>query len=86
MEVVVPLFRYTLKLGNETKTVELRKSNPQGWLFEAVRSSYPEIFSRRADDIMRLGLEKDVQAKQAWHAICADSPHDLHIHVMQLKR
>lgn len=82
----MPLFRYTLTLGNETKTVELRKSNPQGWLFEAVRSSYPEIESRRPGDIMRLRRMKDPSAKQTWHAIFADSPQDLHIQVIQLKR
>jgi hypothetical protein len=85
MEIFMPLFRYSLTLGSETKTIELRKSNPQGWLWEAVRSAYPEIESRRPGEIMRLRLTKDATAKQTWHATFVDGPRHLHIQVVQIR-
>ena len=85
MESMMPLFRYSLELGSETKTFELRKSNPQGWLWEAVRSAYPEIESSRRGDVMRLRLTKDATAKRKWHATFADDLQDLNIQVVQIR-
>ncbi|KIC08398.1 hypothetical protein RA19_20750 [Leisingera sp. ANG-M1] len=80
----MPQFLYSLTYGTETKTVELRKSNPQGWLLQAVETSFPEVASRRAEDIMRLRLEKAVGRKQAWQASLIDGAHDLIIQVSQV--
>ena len=55
-ESALPLFVYTMTRGGQSKTVELRKSNPQGWLLSAVREASPEVASRSADRRSQLGL------------------------------
>lgn len=79
----MPLFCYSLTCADETRTAELRKSNPQGWLLQAVEATYPEIASRRAADIMRLRLKKVGGQKPIWRTRLDDEPHDLHIQVEQ---
>lgn len=81
----MPLFRYSLTLGGETKTIELRKSNPQGWLSQAVRSTYPEIESRRPGEIMRLRLTEDATVNETWHATFCDGSQNLNIKVAKIK-
>ena len=80
----MPLFNYRLTYANETRTTELRKSNPQGWLFQAVEATFPEIASRRAADIQRLPLEKVSGRKQTWLANLGDGPNELVIHIVQV--
>lgn len=76
----MPSFSYSLTRGNETKLTVLRKSNPQGWLYDAVRATFPEVAARRANDIIRLRLEK-AEGAESWQAILADDPSDLVISV-----
>jgi hypothetical protein len=77
------MFIYTITRGAEAKTVALRKSNPQGWLWDAVREAFPEVASSRAIDVMRLRLIKPVEAVEAWHCSLADPEADLVIHVVK---
>ena len=76
----MPSFSYSLTRGNETKLTVLRKSNPQGWLFDAVRATFPDVAARRGNDIIRLRLEK-AEGAESWLAILADEPSDLVIRV-----
>ena len=76
----MPSFSYSLTRGDETKVTVLRKSNPQGWLFDAVRATFPDVAARRATDIIRLRLEK-VEGAESWQATLADEPSDLVIRV-----
>jgi hypothetical protein len=84
-EFDMPLFRYHLTRGSEMKTTELRKSNPQGWLLDAVRATFPEVASRRSGDVMRLRLETVEGGKQSWRAILRDEPADLLIQVTEAR-
>jgi len=81
----LPLFLYTITRGDERKLVELRKSNPQGWLLKAVGEAFPEVASRLAGVIMRTRLEPIQCAKQSWKATVSDGPIDLSILVIQKK-
>ena len=81
----MPLFRYHITLGSETKTTELRKSNPQGWLLDAVKATFPDFASRRGGDVMRLRLLAVEGAKQSWHATLRGEPVDLLIQVVQAR-
>ena len=82
----MPLFRYRITRGAETRTVDLRKSNPQGWLLQAVMEAFPEVASRRAADISRLRLEPLDGVRQSWRATLPDEPDDLRIEVAQMRR
>lgn len=77
----MPLFRYSITHGSETKTAELRKSNPQGWLLDAVKATFPDVALRRGVDVMRLRLVAVEGAKQFWRATLHDVPVDLLIQV-----
>ena len=66
----MPSFTYSLTRGNETKLTVLRKSNPQGWLFDAVRATFPDLAARRGNDIIRLRLEK-AEGAEIWRATLA---------------
>jgi hypothetical protein len=79
----MPTFQYRITCGAETKAVELRKSNPQGWLLEAVTATFPAVASRRPGDVMRLRLVP-TGAKQSWRAILPDEP-DLIIEVSEVR-
>jgi hypothetical protein len=81
----MPLFSYSLTRGNETRTTQLRKSNPQGWLLQAVNATFPDVASRRGGDIMRLRLQVVAGVKQTWRATLTDEPSDLLIQVTQSK-
>lgn len=81
----MPLFRYSITRGSETKTTEVRRSNPQGWLLDAVKATFPDVASRRGVDVMRLRLVPVEQAKQSWHATLRDEPVDLHIQVARTR-
>ena len=81
----MPLFRYQITHGSETKTVELRKSNPQGWLFDAVKATFPEVATRRGGDVMRLRLETVGGEKQSWRTTLHDEPCDLLIQVAETR-
>ncbi|SFK69236.1 hypothetical protein SAMN02799626_04934 [Caulobacter sp. UNC279MFTsu5.1] len=81
----MPLFRYHITHGSETKTVELRKSNPQGWLLDAVRATFPEVATRRGGDVMRLRLETVDGVKQSWRAALHDEPSGLLIQVAETR-
>lgn len=81
----MPLFRYHITHGSETKTVELRKSNPQGWLLDAVRATFPEVATRRGGDVMRLRLETVDGVKQPWRTRLHDEPSDLLIQVAETR-
>lgn len=76
----MPSFSYSLTRGKETKLAVLRRSNPQGWLFDAVRATFPDVAARRGDDIIRLRLEK-AEGAESWRATLADEPSDLVIRV-----
>jgi hypothetical protein len=69
--------------GGQNKTVELRKSNPQGWLLDAVREAFPEVASRMGAEIMRTRLEPSQRIKQSWSATVFDGDMDLFISVTQ---
>jgi hypothetical protein len=84
-EIEMPLFRYHITRGSETKTTELRKSNPQGWLLDAVKATFPDVASRRGGDVMRLRLVAGHGVKQSWHATLQDPPIDLVIQVAQAR-
>jgi hypothetical protein len=79
----MPTFTYRVTCGGETRTTELRKSNPQGWLPEAVRATFPDLASRRAGDVLRLRLNAVKGQKQTWHAVLLDEPSEVLIHVVQ---
>jgi len=79
----MPLFSYTLTHGNENRTTELRKSNPQGWLLDAVQGTFPDVASRRGADIIRLRLQTVGDTNQTWCATLIDEPTNLLIHVTQ---
>ncbi len=64
----MPIFSYQITYKNCAKTVELKKSNPQGWLPEAISACLPEIAALRANDIQRLRLERVQDAKEKWVA------------------
>ncbi len=81
----MPTFSYTLTRGSETKTTELRKSNPQGWLLHAVQATFPDVADRRSDDVIRLRLMAVDGLKQTWRAVLADEPSDLSIYVVQTR-
>jgi hypothetical protein len=81
----MPLFRYSITHGNETKITELRKSNPQGWVLEAVRATFPEVAHRRGGDVMRLRLEAVDGVRQSWRASLHDGPTDLLIKVAEAR-
>lgn len=81
----MPLFRYSITRGSETRTTELRKSNPQGWLLDAVKETFPDVASRRAGDVMRLRLVAVEGANQSWHTTLRDEPVDLLIQVAQAR-
>ena len=83
---IMPLFSYTLTRGTETRTTELRRSNPQGWLLDAVRATFPDIASRRDGDVMRLRLEPVAGAQRTWLATLDDQPGDLQVYVVQTRR
>jgi len=80
----MPLFSYRLSYANETRTTELRKSNPQGWLLQAVEATFPDVASRHAADIRRLRFEKVTDRKQTWLAKLGDGPNELVIHIVQV--
>jgi hypothetical protein len=82
----VPLFTYTISQDAETRTTQLRKSNPQGWLPQAVIATFPEVASRRAHDIWQIRLEPVEGARQTWRARLHDEPADLVIVVTQTKK
>ena len=79
----MPTFQYRITRGAETKTTDLRKSNPQGWLLDAVKATFPEIASRRGGDVMRLRLVANDGEKQSWKATLRDEPEDLVIEVSE---
>jgi len=81
----MPLFSYSLTRGSEARTVQLRKSNPQGWLIEAVRATFPDIAVKRANAIVRLRLEAVAAGSQTWHATLVDEPSNLLIYVVQTR-
>lgn len=72
----MPSFSYSVTRGVETKLTVLRKSNPQGWLIDAVRATFPEVAARRGNDIIRLRLKK-TEGAESWQATLADEPSDL---------
>lgn len=81
----MPLFNYSITLGGETRTVEMRRSNPQGWLIEAVKAVFPDLATRRAGEIIRLRLEKAEDGGEAWKAVLNDPPDTVLIHVVKMK-
>ena len=81
----MPTFEYRITCGAETKTTNLRKSNPQGWLLDAVTATFPDVASRRSSDVMRVRLVAISDAKQCWKAILRDEPHDLVIEVSEAR-
>lgn len=83
--ITLPLFLYTITTGGQRKLVELRKSNPQGWLLRAVGEAFPEVASRLAGVIMRTRLEPIQCAKQSWKTTVPDGAIDLSILVIQKK-
>lgn len=81
----MPLFTYTITRGAEVRTAQLRKSNPQGWLLEAVSATFPEVASRRGAAIIRLRLDPGDGPRRTWRAKLVDQPADLAIHVEEIK-
>lgn len=81
----MPLFSYSITHGKETRVTQLRKSNPQGWLLDAVQATFPDVASRRGSDVIRLRLEAVDGAERAWRATLRDEPSDLRIHVTQTR-
>lgn len=83
-------FNYTLTCGSEARTTELRRSNPQGWLPDAVRATFPDLAARRADDLRiqleaRIELEAVDGLKQIRRAVSTDEPSDLLIRLTQTR-
>lgn len=85
LEIEMPLFRYHITRGAETKTTELRQSNPQGWVLDAVQATFPDIALRRGGDVIRLRLEVVDGMKKSWRATLADEPANLVIQVDQAR-
>lgn len=81
----MPLFRYTITCGNETRTAEIRKSNPQGWVAEVIAKLFPEITSTRPSHYWSVPLEKPDPRKEVWHGTLLNEPEDLLIHVVKIK-
>lgn len=81
----MPLFRYHITRGGQTRTTDLRKSNPQGWLLDALVATFPEVASRRGGDVVRLRLEAIEGVKQSWQATLRDEPADLLIQVTEAR-
>lgn len=81
----MPLFRYSLAFGPSSKVVELRRSNPQGWLYKAVEEAFPEIGQRRRQDLLRLRLMR-IDQREAWRATMSDGPNDLLIEVTKISK
>lgn len=79
----MPTFQYRITRGAETKTTNLKKSNPQGWLVDAVQATFPEVASRRSGDVMRLRLVANGGVRRSWKAILRDEPEDLVIEVTE---
>lgn len=79
----MPTFTYTFTFAGETKKADLRKSNPQGWLPDAVKATFPELAARRAADILRLRLNRVDGARQTWGAVLIDEVSDVLIQVTQ---
>lgn len=82
----MPEFIYTMTRGSETRATTLRRSNPQGWLFDAVREAFPDVCDRRADDLIRLRLQRINRGVEAWRCILPDTPADLVINVVKSKK
>jgi len=80
------LLTYTMTVGSETRTTELRRSNPQGWLSEAVREAFPEVSARRGTDLIRLRLQRVIGMAEAWQCTLSDTPCDLVIKVVKSKK
>lgn len=81
----MPKFQYRITCGAEIKTTNFRKSNPQGWLFDAVKATFPEVALRRSGDVMRLRLVANCGVRQSWKAILHDEPEDLIIEVTEAR-
>jgi hypothetical protein len=86
LELDMPLFRYENTRGRETKTTELRKSNPQGWLPDAVRATFPDVASRRSGDLWDIRLTSIAGENESWRATLRDEPDDLVIRVTKMRR
>ena len=82
----MPEFTYTMTRGSETRTTTLRRSNPQGWLIVAVKEAFPELYDRRATDLIRLRLEPVNNAVEAWKCTLPDPPASLVINVIKSKK
>lgn len=82
----MPLFLYTLTRGDQTKLVEMRKGNPQGWLLQVVHEAFPEMAARVPGTIMRTRLVPTPGVKQSWSATVLDEVMNLSIQVIQKKR
>jgi hypothetical protein len=80
----MPTFRYRLTLGDETKETDLRSSNPQGWLLDAVRATFPEIASNRASELIRVKLQPIEGASEQWHAKLVCGANSLFISVVRI--
>ncbi|MFT4253704.1 MAG: hypothetical protein QM608_14610 [Caulobacter sp.] len=78
----MPLFRYDVTYAGETRATELRKSNPQGWLLDAVRATFPEVAARRGGEVLRLRLATAEGVGRAWSA---GLDGDLLVRVVQLR-
>lgn len=76
----MPRLSYSVTRGNETKLTVLTKTNPQGWLIDAVRATFHEMAARLGNDIIRLRLEK-AEGAESWQATLADEHSDLVIRV-----
>lgn len=82
----MPLFTYTINQGEVTRTFQMRKSNPQGWLPEAVIATFPEMASRLGHDIWRIRLEPVEGAPQTWRASHRDERGHLSIFVTETNK
>lgn len=82
----MPLFRYEITRGRETKLTEVRKSNPQGWLPDAVRATFPDVATRRHLDLWDIRLKSVSGPQESWRATLRDEPDDLIIHVTKMRR
>lgn len=82
----MPLFTYTISRGAETRTVRLRKSNPKGWLPEAISDAFPEVARRLGHGIWRLELEPIPGARQTWRGELEDEGAILSVFVTQTRK
>ena len=62
----MPLYTYVISHGGRSETCQLRKSNPQGWLLQAVSTAFPSVAKSFGAEVMRVRLEPVPGLTRVW--------------------